>query len=241
MLFGQRSVLRGRGCTYLGKYAVAHNGNSNLLSNRYLRGLWHALTTVALVVSSVVAIAGEAPRPKLAILPLEINDTSGEVGTSGERQERMLEALTNFLGERIGRTGLYDVIPQSRVAEAVRAVNSGTYLRSCNGCELDIGRRAGAEQVMIGWIWKVQHARPHAAHRDQGCCQRPHGLPARVRFSRRQREGLAARRRLHGRYAGARCRRIALKELRTVEFGRTTCVLHLTMRIVWAPQAAARH
>ena len=67
----------------------------------------------------------------------------------------MLAALTRFVGERIAGAGTYTVIPQPRVDEAVAAVNSGTYLRNCNGCELDIARRAGADRVMIGWFWKV--------------------------------------------------------------------------------------
>jgi len=38
---------------------------------------------------------------------------------------------------------------------AVAAVNSGTYLRRCNGCEIGIANRLGAQYVLIGWIYKV--------------------------------------------------------------------------------------
>lgn len=99
------------------------------------------------------AFAGGAGS-KLAILPFEINDTSGEVGT-GARHTEMLARLTRFVGERLGNAGRYDVVPHERVEVAIREVNPGTYLRSCNGCELDIARRAGADQVLIGWFWKV--------------------------------------------------------------------------------------
>lgn len=112
------------------------------------------LALAALISLSAINSAGAAPRPKLAILPFEINDTSGEVGTSA-RHEPMLAALTTFVGQRLDQAGLFDVVPQARIAEAVAAVNPGTYLRNCNGCEIDIARRAGADQVMIGWIWKV--------------------------------------------------------------------------------------
>lgn len=120
--------------------------------NRYRRIFWRACA--ALVMISFTAAAGETHRPKLAILPVEINDTSGEMAAP-DSHDRMLAALTAFLTERIGQSNLYALVPQARVAEAVQAVNSGTYLRSCNGCELDIARKAGADQVMIAWIWKV--------------------------------------------------------------------------------------
>lgn len=120
--------------------------------NRYRRIFWQACA--ALVVASFTAAAGEAHRAKLAILPVEINDTSGEMGTP-ESHDGMLGDLTAFLTERIGQSNLYALVPQVRVTEAVQAVNSGTYLRDCHGCELDIARRAGADQVMVAWIWKV--------------------------------------------------------------------------------------
>jgi hypothetical protein len=67
----------------------------------------------------------------------------------------MLAGVTRFSAERIAAAGLYDIVPAAEVAKAVAEVNSGTYLRGCNGCELDIARRAGADAVMIGWVWKV--------------------------------------------------------------------------------------
>ena len=44
---------------------------------------------------------------------------------------------------------------QARVAKAVAAANPGTYLRGCNGCELDIAKSVGADAVMIGWFYKM--------------------------------------------------------------------------------------
>jgi hypothetical protein len=114
---------------------------------------------VALAIATLVAWgagvgAGDGPESTLAVLPFEINDTSGEVG-SPQRHDAMLAALTGFTGEKIAAAGLYKVVPQARVDSAVAAVNSGTFLRNCNGCELDIARRAGADAVLIGWIFKV--------------------------------------------------------------------------------------
>lgn len=111
------------------------------------------LVLLAVVMAPALARAG-APRATLAILPFEINDTSGEVGGPA-RHDEMLSQLTGFVGEQIAKAELYDVVPEARVAAAIKEINPGTYLRACNGCELDIARRAGADLVMIGWFWKV--------------------------------------------------------------------------------------
>jgi len=112
------------------------------------------LALAALIAWIGVNSANAQPRAKLAILPFEINDTSGEVGPASRHAE-MLSGLTRYSGERIKASGLYDVVEPAAVAKAVTEVNPGTYLRACNGCELDIARKAGADQVMIGWVWKV--------------------------------------------------------------------------------------
>ncbi len=115
------------------------------------------LLAVGLGIALAWAPAGRAdnpPRVRLAVLPFEINDTSGEIG-SPNRHEVLLAHLTRFVGERISALGTFDVLDQARVDAAVAAVNPGTYLRGCNGCELDIAKRVGADRVMIGWLFKM--------------------------------------------------------------------------------------
>jgi Protein of unknown function (DUF2380) len=110
---------------------------------------------LALALGAAAGASAEERAPQtLAILPFEIDDTSGEVG-SPHRHDAMLAALTRIVGERIEAAHLYKVVPPALVDKAVAAENSGTYLRDCNGCELSIARRAGADRVMIGWIFKM--------------------------------------------------------------------------------------
>jgi Protein of unknown function (DUF2380) len=90
----------------------------------------------------------------LAVLPFEIDDNSGEVGAPG-RHDAMLAHLTRLVSEKIAAAGLFHVVDQTRVAEAVTAANPGTYLRACNGCERDIAKSVGADAVMIGWLFKM--------------------------------------------------------------------------------------
>lgn len=120
------------------------------MENAKRKGLMALVLSVFL---ALPALAG-ASRPTLAVLPFEINDTSGEVGGPA-RHDEMLSRLTTFISDKLTAANLYDVVPEERVAAAVKEVDPGTFLRACNGCELDIARRAGADLVMIGWFWKV--------------------------------------------------------------------------------------
>jgi hypothetical protein len=125
---------------------------------RLRRGVYAALAVLSLFAGASLPShaedAGHATRPSLAVLPFEIEDTSGEVGPAN-RHDAMLGRLTSVVGEQIAASKLYDVVPEAQVREAVGAVNSGTFLRRCNGCEVDIAKRVGARYVLIGWIYKV--------------------------------------------------------------------------------------
>jgi Protein of unknown function (DUF2380) len=119
------------------------------------------LTTVLLMAGLGLAagLAGQAraddgARQRLAVLPFEIDDNSGEAGAP-DRHDAMLRSVTRIVSEKIASDGLFEVVPEARVAKAVAAVDPGTYLRRCNGCELDIAKRAGADRVLIGWLFKM--------------------------------------------------------------------------------------
>ncbi len=100
------------------------------------------------------AVAAAPTLQRLAVLPFEIDDNSGEAGVPG-RHDAMLASLTRATAAKIEADKLYDVVPAARVAQAVAAAKPGTYLRACNGCERDIARSVGADRVMIGWIFKM--------------------------------------------------------------------------------------
>jgi hypothetical protein len=117
------------------------------------RVLWTSAFWLTAAAGGQAALAGDAPLHRLAVLQFEIEDTSGE-GTPAHRAD-MLKAITRFVAEEITAAGLYDVVPQPEVDEASRTAAARTYLRNCNGCELDIARQTGAGRVMIGWIGKT--------------------------------------------------------------------------------------
>jgi hypothetical protein len=67
----------------------------------------------------------------------------------------MLSRATTLARDEIAAAQLYRVVPENLIWPAVAAVNSGTYLRRCNGCEIDIAKRLDAQYVLVGWIYKV--------------------------------------------------------------------------------------
>jgi len=109
---------------------------------------------IAIATPSLSKAAEQTQVPSLIVLPFELEDTSGEIGPA-DRHDAMLTRLTTLVREEIASAQLYRVVPQGATDQAVAAVNSGTFLRNCNGCELDIAKRAGADDVLIGWIYKV--------------------------------------------------------------------------------------
>lgn len=120
-----------------------------------VQGLVLLLAGLALAQTATAPVrAGDLTHQRLAVLPIEIADNSGEAGAA-DRHKAMLAGLTRVVSEKLAASGLYEVVPQERVAEAVAAENPGTYLRACNGCERDIAKRAGADRVMMAWIFKM--------------------------------------------------------------------------------------
>lgn len=97
----------------------------------------------------VIPAAAEEPA-KVLVFDFELVDTSQE-GLHPDHPGR-LDRLTTLLRDGLNKDGRYAVtgVHDSAVAQATPAS-----LQSCNGCELDLGRRAGADIVVTGFIHKI--------------------------------------------------------------------------------------
>jgi hypothetical protein len=100
------------------------------------------------------AAASEVKVPRLAVLPFEIHDNSGDP-RSLDGHEAMLTSLTRVVRDGLEESGLYDTISEQQVDHAVATADLGTYLRSCSVCDLKIARGLQADQVMVGWVFKM--------------------------------------------------------------------------------------
>ncbi len=91
---------------------------------------------------------------RLVVLPFEIVDNT-PVSGGEDRNEKMLDKLTNFIAETIDNEGIFKVVSQSQVNQAVDDAQLGTYIHTCNQCEYDLAKKVQGDKVMIGWIYKM--------------------------------------------------------------------------------------
>jgi len=133
----------------------AQRNAGRLLASAYRALIATALGTALTILQSQSAKAAEpADLKTLVVLPFEIQDTSGEAGPAN-RHDAVLARLTARVRDEIAAGQLYRVEPKSRTDWAVQAVNPNTFLRNCNGCEIDIAQLLQANYVLVGWIYKV--------------------------------------------------------------------------------------
>ena len=104
---------------------------------------------VAVSLAAGPALAATAP-PRLAVFDFTLVNTSGAVSSPEElaRLHRLSDALRTDLAHR------YTVVSTDSVQPDLTGVAS---IRGCNGCELDLARRVGAQQVAYGWVQKVSN------------------------------------------------------------------------------------
>lgn len=108
------------------------------------------IITFAVTPASSIAMQNE----RLVVLPFEIVDNTPVPG-GVERNEMMLEKLTNFISQKIDEAGIFDVVPQADVNDTVNNAQLGTYIRTCNRCEYDLAKKVKGDKVMTGWIYKM--------------------------------------------------------------------------------------
>ncbi|GAB3684249.1 DUF3280 domain-containing protein [Salinisphaera aquimarina] len=122
---------------------------------------------VLLAASSTVALAAaddDAAKPvarQILILPFDMVDTS----LQGEMNHGPLESDVKRLQrtEQIARRAIdhlpeFNVVENSPVADRIDGAQATyRYLYACNGCDVDIGKAAGADLVMTGWVQKVSN------------------------------------------------------------------------------------
>jgi Protein of unknown function (DUF2380) len=100
-------------------------------------------------------VAGRA-LTRLAVLDIEL---TGDLGGPelGEAHAVRVEAASTRLREELRRTHLYEVADNSPAQELIERFESVQYLHKCNGCDLDIAKALGAEQVLVAWIHRVSN------------------------------------------------------------------------------------
>ncbi len=118
--------------------------------------LARVVVTLALVAALIPSVAHAQQKKRVAVLDLELHDTSLEGELQGARDDqgtRTLAAsaeLRRLLGENAA-VEIVDAAPQAAEIDKARPI-----LR-CNGCAARIGKALDAELIVIGEVYKVSN------------------------------------------------------------------------------------
>jgi hypothetical protein len=114
-----------------------------------------AWATVIVAASPEGSTQRAAFRSKLLVLDVELTGDRGGPEFASEQQARLTLTSTR-LRERLSLTGLYQLIDSTAAQKTIDELKSQyLYLHDCNGCDLDIGRQLGADQVLVAWVNRV--------------------------------------------------------------------------------------
>lgn len=100
-----------------------------------------------------------AAQKTVAVLDFElIDDMAGMAGAGDDDDERRrLAHITSLVRNELQASEHYTITDVAKT-QALSANRLDTQpLNECNGCELDLGRKLGADWVVVGWVQKVSN------------------------------------------------------------------------------------
>lgn len=92
---------------------------------------------------------------RLLVLDFELLDTSQEPVDQSAVHARRLASTRDEIASGLAAKGVYDVVDRSIIAADIDEILKQTYIRTCNGCELTLGKKSGADLVLYGQVNKV--------------------------------------------------------------------------------------
>ncbi len=100
--------------------------------------------------------AQAADLPKLILYGIQLQDTSheGELDGIREDQQKRLKLLDAEAKALFSATGHYELVDVSSVADEIEKLSP---LQRCNGCDIEIAKRFGADYVVLGVVYKVSN------------------------------------------------------------------------------------
>ena len=105
---------------------------------------------LAYVLAAPFSPAMAKTLPTVAVFDFALTNTSPAPSTPEElaRLHRLDQQL------KAGLSDHFQVVDVSPVRDRLSGVDS---IRGCNGCEIDLARQLGAQQVAYGWVQKVSN------------------------------------------------------------------------------------
>lgn len=113
------------------------------------------LLALALFLPLLDAAPAWAEEARMLVLDFELIDTSNEpIDQRAEHLQRLTRARDDISAGLAARR-VYHIVDRSAVAADLDAILKQTYIRTCNGCEAALARKAGADLVLTGVVNKV--------------------------------------------------------------------------------------
>jgi len=100
--------------------------------------------------------AAAADLKRIAVLDFGLIEDIPEPAKYEEQQKRLM-LITDQLRTELEKKELYDVIDNAPAEAMIKNMKASENLYACNGCELDIARKLGAERVLTAWVQKVSN------------------------------------------------------------------------------------
>jgi hypothetical protein len=98
---------------------------------------------------------GAAQPPRLAVLNIELTGDLGGPQFTAEHAAR-LRMESDKLRHELELSGLYRIVDTSPAQPLIASLAAQhAYLHDCNGCDLEIGRKLAADQVLVTWVDRV--------------------------------------------------------------------------------------
>jgi Protein of unknown function (DUF2380) len=107
---------------------------------------------IVLLAGTDMALAG----PRAAVFPFELSDGSIEGELAGPRADetRRLALLTEELRQLAARAANYEVVDLAGLTAEIEKVAP---IYKCDGCEVDLARRVGADVTITGYVRKISN------------------------------------------------------------------------------------
>jgi hypothetical protein len=99
---------------------------------------------------SLFAMRAEPAPPKIVVFDFYLDNTSLEPTSDAEKAR--IARISDELRVRLQKSGDYNVIDE-KLAE--KQLSDVVWIGHCNGCELPVAQKAGAQLVAYGWVQKV--------------------------------------------------------------------------------------
>lgn len=88
------------------------------------------------------------------VLDLEmLGDTSVE--HLKQNDEILMKKFSKVFREQLKKQAVFDVINDKESMLLIKQEGEQQFLHRCNGCELDLGKKLGAKQIVVPWIFRM--------------------------------------------------------------------------------------